>query len=453
MKIDSISYNKNYRSLSVNYSTGTAFCARVNAKRISEPFIKVSELRDMSNTDIRENISKMLDFARFNKYKRLITGRSFFDRMKSMVVTGLTQNQLDKYLEIYVSQGRKDFWNANYNTFEKIINTPEAMNCSGYVDFRAERDILRKQENIDEKEIALHISPEIQSKLYSFGYHNGALGIIKEHFDFLKEFAEKVRLSQSKTAETIHMTGYKNTNKIQEQKFISEANGLLNELRSTVKARGKFPSDGTAEEQAAWHALDDKARALRCEIRDKDISIMEKKEFSLDPLAETEAKKRYLLSITSDGRFNRATQSDVIGEFEKYITRDWEDEKKAHSLIDRFTTACCPIEGQKNITNEYKYSVADRYIDVMQRIAERDPSGMRDSVQVLLIMKEYNGVMDEKLSLKYIDLLKRISFQQVDVMEVEFNTRKVNSSKVRAAIEELKDSLKEYPVEDRTLND
>ena len=61
--------------------------------------------------------------------------------------------------------------------------------------------------------------------------------------------------------------------------------------------------------------------------------------------------------------------------------------------------------------------------------------------------------MDEKLALRYIELLKRISFQQADAMNARFYTEKANTPKVEKALKELEEALKDFPFKDRTKND
>ena len=232
-----------------------------------------------------------------------------------------------------------------------------------------------------------------------------------------------------------------------------EADALLSEYRELVKNQGEFPSGGTEAEKAAWHETDNRRRELINEICNRDISIIEKQEFSADPLVDADKKNLYLSSLTWRSSFNMATQSDIIGEYEKYLTRGWLPGETRRSSIFEFSRACWPVDAKCNPTDEYLYSVADRYLSVMERIAERDNAGMRDAVHVNGVMQFYKEVMDENLALKYIELLKRISFQQVDGMQAEYHTSKVDSPKVKQAILELKEALKEYPFEDKTKND
>ena len=89
----------------------------------------------------------------------------------------------------------------------------------------------------------------------------------------------------------------------------------------------------------------------------------------------------------------------------------------------------------------------------MEKLAKRDNAGMRDAVQVIGMMHHYQNIMDEKLALRYIELLKRISFQQQDAMNARFYTKKANSPKVEIALKDLEKSLKKFPFEDRTWND
>ena len=75
---------------------------------------------------------------------------------------------------------------------------------------------------------------------------------------------------------------------------------------------------------------------------------------------------------------------------------------------------------------------------------------MRDAIQVRFILEQYGDIMDEKLALRYIELLKKISFQQVDEYEVYYATKHLQDKPaIKKAMEEYHRILQEFPVEDK----
>ena len=74
---------------------------------------------------------------------------------------------------------------------------------------------------------------------------------------------------------------------------------------------------------------------------------------------------------------------------------------------------------------------------------------MRDSLKVIGIMEDYSKVLDEDLALRYIELLKKISFQQIDEYAVSSAVNHLlGKAKIQQALQEYHDILKKYPVED-----
>ena len=113
----------------------------------------------------------------------------------------------------------------------------------------------------------------------------------------------------------------------------------------------------------------------------------------------------------------------------------------------------CSPQGIES-TDEHKYNIAEKFIEIAERTTERDNSGMRDALKVLGILERYSQIMDEKLLLRYIELLKKISFQQVDEYTVYYSTEQLqNLPSIKKAMSEYKEILKQFPEKDRTKND
>ena len=211
----------------------------------------------------------------------------------------------------------------------------------------------------------------------------------------------------------------------------------------------EYPSKGSEAEKAAWRKTDERRMALRRILEANNISIIRRKDFPTSPLENSAEKLRYLTNLISESGFNRATQDDVISEYAKYAGRYWFDRSTGKSFIGYYTTVCSPIEQERD-NKEYKYELAEKYIDVVEKIAERD-NVMRDAIKIIYTLQRYGDVMDEKLALRYIELLKKISFQQIDEHSVYYATRHLQEiPTIKQAMEEYHNILQSFPVEDNT---
>ena len=183
-----------------------------------------------------------------------------------------------------------------------------------------------------------------------------------------------------------------------------------------------------------------------------NISIVLKQEFPISSLETSQDKLKYLTSLIVDSAFNKASKDDVISEYTKYAGRYWFDEKTDKSFIKHFSIVCRPLEEETDDT--YNYSIAERFIDVAEKISERDNSGMRDATKVLWVLDDYGKLMDEKLALRYIELLKKISFQQIDEHTVYYALQHLQDRPaIKKAMDEFREILKVFPEEDKTKYD
>ena len=216
----------------------------------------------------------------------------------------------------------------------------------------------------------------------------------------------------------------------------------LAKYRKIAKSRGEFPSNGTEEQKQNWHKLEDEERRLYGILKENNVSIVEKKNFSTDPNIDFEEKKEYLLELTNYFMFNQASQLDVVGEYEKYFSRYW---LNASDNSIRNLTLVCNIVSNNTEHNKF---VLDRYLSIMENFAQNDPDGMRDAeIFSFAIEIHYKDVLDENSALRAIEVLKRIAFQQKDVLTIEPQTQKLNSEKVNNSMKELKEIVKNMPYE------
>jgi len=224
----------------------------------------------------------------------------------------------------------------------------------------------------------------------------------------------------------------------------------LTEYKKLTSEQKEFSSDMTTEEKTLWHKQEDKIRGLLNELVDNNVSLVEKAEFSLDPTKDVKVKRAYLLSSKVSGAsFNEASKLDYLEMFEKYGSRYWVDEK---IKTDSFTNLC------SSVGHNASDKVLSKYIDIMDKLAIRDGKGnlgMRDASGVLAVLQFNSQNMSKETFLKCINVLKKTSYQQVDAIEVETAliwTKFKEDKEVLAAIEDLKNALKDFPEIDKTMN-
>jgi len=225
------------------------------------------------------------------------------------------------------------------------------------------------------------------------------------------------------------------------QKTLSEYKELLNKQKD-------WPECVTEEEKTLWRTQDEKRMELRSVLKENNVSLVEKAEFSLDPTKDVEAKRAYFLSNkVGNASFNEASTLDYLDMFDKYGDRYWVDEKCGmHSLIKL----------SSKIGEEPSDKVLSKYIDIMDKLAQRDNAGMRDASSVMVIL-DYNAKnMSKETFLKFIKVFKKVSFQQGDAYMAEtylMRTKFKDDKDVANALSDLRTSLKDFPEVDKTKND
>ena len=133
--------------------------------------------------------------------------------------------------------------------------------------------------------------------------------------------------------------------------------------------------------------------------------------------------------------------------FGKYGTRYWIDEKSGVHSLFKLTTRIGMKPSDK---------VLSKYIDIMDKLAQRDNTGMRDSSSIVVALEDSVKNMSKETFLKFIKVLKKVSFQQVDAYNAETYLMRTNfkdDKEAISAISDLKKTLKDFPYQDKTKND
>ena len=392
---------------------------------------KLEKLNDRYSAEIKDKLGYMLDFAGNNSPIKL-SDTGFLRRVLPFLSrNGIIESYMDKFKDI----GKTAFYNDNYTLFKGLIEDEKNMDVSGYVNFRADSDIIRNKPYTDIRTLAPNLSDKIVHGLYKIGYYNGALSFINEHSSFFKEVLKSIKDNNTEAAAL---------NVLNKDNMPQRFEETLKEYRRIVNSIGEFPSNGTEEQKQNWHKLDDEKRKLYGILKENNVSIVEKTEFSTDPNVDIEDKKKYLIWLSQFAYFNKASQLDIIEEYEKYFFRFWVYDDNTHSSI-RELSSVYKLNGDDI---EYNKMVFDRYLTMMEKFAQNDPDGMRDAeIFSFAIETYYSNVLDENSALRAIEILKKIAFQQIDAYIVELETNRLNSEKVNNAMKELNEIVKNMPYE------
>ena len=230
--------------------------------------------------------------------------------------------------------------------------------------------------------------------------------------------------------------------RIEGEKLRKKYHELVKELRELRKTESTM----TSEEIKNLKAKEKLAQEYHREIARKNISIVEIKEFSTDPTQDVEAKKEYLHKLTNYYVVNEASQKDCLDMYEKYGFRYWIKEVGDDSFIRDLSLIATPNEFSDG---EY---LMRRFLDIAERTTERDPLGMRDGNKVMVMYEMYGHKYGEDITLRFINLMKKISFQQLDATVFDIYTQEKSTPAIKKAIEELKEITKDFPEVDRFKN-
>ena len=152
----------------------------------------------------------------------------------------------------------------------------------------------------------------------------------------------------------------------------------LAEYRELLKEQKPFSSSMTEEEKALWNVQDGKRMALRRELKENNVSLVEKEEFSSDPTKDIEAKRAYLISRkVNQASFNEASKLDYLEMFDKYGERILYRKEGLKSSLSDLTVI---------IGNNNSDKIMSKYIDIMERLAQRDNTDIRDAVHIFLAL-------------------------------------------------------------------
>jgi len=440
----------------------------INAQKV----MSLVEFSDNIVMSDHEKIAQMIDLAQNARLRKieLVTKEASknvvkkgISKLKNVFSKDDTKHNSEVLRTYYDELGKANFIRRNFDFFKRLIDNTEEINLKGCNDFNAEVSKLlspQRTKSFEGYSLSKTLGSDSAHMFDAAGNQNGAILFINRHSIFLSEMrktlkAKSVTSVSEKSSDVIQAAIPKTEipssssiktittepPKFDGQKTLSEYKELLNKQKD-------WPECVTEEEKTLWRTQDEKRMELRSVLKENNVSLVEKAEFSLDPTKDVEAKRAYFLSNkVGNASFNEASTLDYLDMFDKYGDRYWVDEKCGmHSLIKL----------SSKIGEEPSDKVLSKYIDIMDKLAQRDNAGMRDASSVMVIL-DYNAKnMSKETFLKFIKVFKKVSFQQGDAYMAEtylMRTKFKDDKDVANALSDLRTSLKDFPEVDKTKND
>ena len=196
----------------------------------------------------------------------------------------------------------------------------------------------------------------------------------------------------------------------------------------------------TEEEKRIWMEEDEELRKMYNKLRENNISFVIKEEFNPDPNIDRDKKKNYFYSWkVGHANANEASKLDFLEMYEKYGERYYDPPRQLNSAIAHLAIATDEPTSDK---------ILNKYIHIIDRIAIKDPDGLNDAVWVAGAFERNAEIMSEDTLLNFIDVLKRISYQQQEFCTAKYaigNTVHKDSPRVKAALEDFEKSVQDLP--------
>lgn len=436
MKIESIT-NQGY------YSQNTQNKQKQNISRtvfLGKPKLRLIDVNDFSALTDNEKIRDLVHFAKTEakksfRIKATNDIQKYFDIAKTYI--GIKTDK-EKYSELqskYDIIGESTFIQQNSLFFARLLGH-DNNNIEGFREF-SQSILNTNYVDISRSEISRNIGVDREHLIFEYGIHNGALNFLQKNIKFFEGL-----ISNNKEEKPI----IKIETKQKPTSNLSKGQELVLKYREMAKEASAMPYT-TPEEKQLRNAKKEELRKIYHEIKEKNISMVIKEEYSLDPAVDAEAKKNYLRRIYDYAVINEASQKDCLLEYERYGYRYWTEEGVRSSFISDL----CVIASHDFSDKKF---VVNKFLDIAERVAEYDPTGMKDGVKICVAYERFmqNYKLNEEETLRFIELAKRISYQRKDALIYsEWSSGPYSpckdSEKVKNAIKELEEKLKDCPWE------
>ena len=230
----------------------------------------------------------------------------------------------------------------------------------------------------------------------------------------------------------------------------TEGRRLFDEYKKCQKMISEFKpwEELTQEESLArskWYR--EVETPLRKKIEKHNVSIIETKEFSTNPLEQVKEKREYLEDIIYKMRTNEASYYDGLLEFEKYGKR----ERCAHSGVTTLRVLSLNFP-KENVTEK----TVNKFMDIYDRMAifarGKDAQGLTQDIdwQGFINVIEQPGVLKtEEQALRAIQICKKLIYMDEKVRDLYYNLVKKEGAvfkgnkKIEQEIRSIKETAKE----------
>ena len=230
----------------------------------------------------------------------------------------------------------------------------------------------------------------------------------------------------------------------------TEGRRLFDEYKKCQKMISEFKpwEELTQEESLArskWYR--EVETPLRKKIEKHNVSIIETKEFSTNPLEQVKEKREYLEDIIYKMRTNEASYYDGLLEFEKYGKR----ERCAHSGVTTLRVLSLNFP-QENVTEK----TVNKFMDIYDRMAifarGKDAQGLTQDIdwQGFINVIEQPGVLKtEEQAERAIKICKKLIYMDETVEDLYYSLIKKEGAvfkgnkKIEQQIRSIQETAKE----------
>lgn len=221
---------------------------------------------------------------------------------------------------------------------------------------------------------------------------------------------------------------------------------IYHEYATPLRNRTKTPEEKIQEEKLrkAWLAILDKAREENVSF----VRIKQESDFSIDPVKNAQEKFEYIAKqVLPYIDVSEASAMDALEMFGKFGTRYvYPNGRKNYEIL---TTNLVGLPEQ-----EMTDRLLNKFLDVWEKISEKNVDKYKDNeylCNVLVYFTLNKRNVSEDTILRGLKLLKKLTNQKQDVERLDYtllrdyDAQYKDSKKIKDAIEDLKDYVKDCP--------
>ena len=222
---------------------------------------------------------------------------------------------------------------------------------------------------------------------------------------------------------------------------------MYSEYIKPQQGRARTPEEKIQEEKLrkAYRSLRDKAREENISF----VRIKQESDFSTDPVKNAQEKREYIAQhVLPYLDVSEASAMDGLDMFAKFGTRCiYPNGRKNYEILTTNLT-CRPDE-------EMTDRLLNKFLDVWEKISEKNVDKYKDNeylCDVLVSFVRLKKNIEEDTILRGLKLLKKLTNQKEDVERIEYSligdydAQYKDSKKIKEAIEDLKEYVKDCPV-------